>query len=86
MTDQGVKKLPIATGSVTLGSGTYPAKAGGYTPGDTWDLYVYEDNRMEGKLLHVFHKNVAVKPVGSVKWIDAQQTADSVFLRAFGGR
>ena len=40
ITDQGMKKLPTGAGSATLVSVKYPAELGGYTPGDTWDLYV----------------------------------------------
>src|SRR5260370_15594757 len=40
VTDQGMKKLPIGAGSAELVSVKYPAEAGGYTPGDTLDLYV----------------------------------------------
>jgi len=111
VTDQGMKKLPIGNGSAELVSVKYPAEAGGYTPGDTWDLYVGKDNRIQqmvyhrggpkkpslvtatwtgykkagpllfstehrgtadGKPLHIFHTNVAVKLTGSDKWIDAQ--------------
>lgn len=111
VTDQGMKKLPIGAGSATLVSVKYPAEAGGYTPGDTWDLYVGKDYRVQamvyhrggdkkpsvvtatwtgykkagpllfatehkgtadGKPLHIFHTNVAVKLVGSDKWIPAQ--------------
>lgn len=111
MADQGIKKLPIGIGSATLVSMMYPAEAGGYMPGDTWDLYVGKDYRVQamvyhrgvdkkpslvtaswagykkagpllfstehrgtadGQPLHVFHTNVAVKLVGSDKWIDAQ--------------
>ena len=89
----------------------YPAEAGGYTPGDTWDLYVGKDNRVEqfiyhrggpkkpslvtaswvgykkagpilvstdhhgtadGSPLKVSFSNVAVKLVGSDKWVDAK--------------
>ena len=111
VTDKGMQKLPIGAGSATLVSVKYPAEAGGYTPGDTWDLYVGKDHRVQamvyhrggdkkpslvsatwtgykkagpllfstehrgaadGKPLHIFHTNVAVKLVGSDKWIDAQ--------------
>jgi hypothetical protein len=47
VTDQGMKKLPTGSGSATLVSVKYPAELGGYTPGDTWDLYVAKDNRVE---------------------------------------
>ena len=46
VTDQGMKKLPMGNGSAKLVSVKYPAEAGGYTPGDTWDLYVGKDNRV----------------------------------------
>ena len=110
-TDKGMQKLPIGTGSADLVSVKYPAEAGGYTPGDTWDLYIGKDNRIQamvyhrggpkkpsevictwagykkagpllvstehrgtadGAPLHIFMTNVAVKLVGSDKWMVAQ--------------
>ena len=110
VTDQGVHKLPIGNGSAELVSVKYPNE-GGYTPGDTWDLYVGKDNRVEqfvyhrggpkkpslvtttwagykkagpllistehrgtadGKPLHIFLSDVAVKLAGSNTWIKAQ--------------
>ena len=47
VTDEGMKKLPMGAGSAELVSVKYPPEAGGYTPGDTWDLYVGKDNRVE---------------------------------------
>jgi hypothetical protein len=111
ITNQGTKKLPIGTGSATLVSVKYPAEAGGYTPGDTWDLYVGKDYRVQqfvyhrggdkkpklvtatwtgykkagpilistehrgnadGKPLHLWITDVAVKLAGSDNWIKAQ--------------
>src|SRR5579871_100352 len=111
VTDQGMKKLPIGAGSATLVSVKYPAEAGGYTPGDTWDLYIGKDHRVQamvyhrgggkkpslvtatwtgykkagpllfstehrgtadGKPLHIFLSDVAVKVSGSDGWIKAQ--------------
>jgi hypothetical protein len=111
VTDKGMQKLPIGTGSARLVSVKYPAEAGGYTPGDTWDLYVGKNYRVEqmvyhrggaskpslvkatwtgykkagpllfstehrgtadGKPLHIFLTNIAVKVTGSDKWINAQ--------------
>lgn len=111
VTDQGMKKLPIGAGSARLVSVKYPAEAGGYTPGDTWDLYIGKDNRVQqmvyhrggptkpslvtvtwtgykkagpllistehrgtadGKPLHIFISDVAVKLTGSDTWIKAQ--------------
>jgi hypothetical protein len=44
----------------------YPAEAGGYTPGDTWEIYVGKDNRVQQM---VFHHGGSVKPsVVSATW------------------
>ena len=111
ITNEGMKKLPIGAGSATLVSVQYPKEAGGYTPGDTWDLYVGPDFRVKqfvyhrggdkkpklvsatwtgykkaGGLLvstehrgkadtapvHLWISDVAVKMMGSDKWVAAQ--------------
>ena len=110
VTDQGMHKLPIGTGSAELVAVKYP-NDGGYTPGDTWELYVGKDTRVQqmvyhrggpkkpslvpatwagykkagpllvstehrgtadGKPLHIFISDVAVKLTGSDKWMPAQ--------------
>ncbi|MGZ4815684.1 MAG: hypothetical protein ACXVZV_09760 [Terriglobales bacterium] len=110
VTDQGMKKLPIRGGSAELVVVKYPNE-GGYTPGDTWELYIGKDNRIQqmvyhrggpkkpslvmatwagykkagpllvstehrgtadGKPLHLWFTNVAVKLTGSDKWVNAQ--------------
>ncbi len=43
--DQGKFNLPVGPGMAELVPVKYPAD-GGYTPGDTWDLYVGKDNRV----------------------------------------
>ena len=111
VTDKGMQKLPVGTGSAELASVKYPAEAGGYTPGDTWDLYVGKDHRVQqmvyhrggpkkpslvtatwadykkagpllistehrgtadGKPLHIFLSDVAVKLTGSNTWMKAE--------------
>lgn len=111
VTDRGMQKLPVGAGSAELVVVKYPAEAGGYTPGDTWDLYVGKDNRVkylvyhrggpkppqlvvaswagykragpllfstehrgtaDGKPLHIFLTNVAVKLTGSDTWMKAE--------------
>lgn len=52
VTIEGTKKLPIGVGSATLVAVKYPAQAGGYTPGDTWDLYLNKDNRVQDMVYH----------------------------------
>lgn len=107
--DAGMQKLPSGTGSAEKVVVKYSSS--GYSPGDTWDLYVGGDGRIEqmvyhrggaakpsvviaswsdykkagpllvsldhrgtadGKPLHVFFSNVAVKLVGSNTWMAAR--------------
>jgi len=49
--DKGMQALPIGNGSAQLISVKYPSDIG-YTPGDTWDLYVGTDNRVEQMVYH----------------------------------
>jgi hypothetical protein len=111
VTDQGMHKLPLGNGSAELVAVKYPSEAGGYTPGDTWELYVGKDKRVEqfvyhrggpkkpsvvtatwagykkagpllistehrgtadGKPLHIFLSDVAVKLTGSDAWMEAK--------------
>lgn len=55
---EGKKKLPVGTGSATLMAVKYPSE-GGYTPGDTWELYLGKDNRIEQM---VYHRGGSTKP------------------------
>jgi hypothetical protein len=56
--DKGTQPLPLGNGSAKLVSVKYPSD-GGYTPGDTWDLYVGKDNRVEQ---FVYHRGGTKKP------------------------
>jgi len=56
--DKGQQQLPLGNGSAKLVSAKYPAD-GGYTHGDTWDLYVGNDNRVEQ---FVYHRGGSKKP------------------------
>ena len=51
VTDQGMQQLPLGNGTAELVSVKYPSE-GGYTPGDTWDLYVGKNNRVEQFAYH----------------------------------
>jgi len=44
--DMGMQKLPLGRGLAKQVVIKYPS-TGGYTPGDTWELYVGSDNRVE---------------------------------------
>ena len=57
--DQGMYNLPAGSGSADLVAIKYPAEGGGYTPGDTWELYVGKDNRVE---YFVYHRGGPKKP------------------------
>jgi len=59
VTDEGTKKLPMGAGSAELVAVKYPAQTGGYTPGDTWELSVGKDNRVQQM---VFHHGGDAKP------------------------
>lgn len=108
--DKGKQKLPLGRGSADQVVVKYPSE-GGYTPGDTWELFVGPDDRVQemvfrhggnqkssplmvswadykkagpllfsldhrgtrdGKPARVFFSDVAVKLVGSDKWVNAQ--------------
>jgi hypothetical protein len=45
--DAGMQKLPIGKGSAEKVVVSYPAEVGGYTPGDTWTLFVGTDKRVK---------------------------------------
>jgi hypothetical protein len=53
------QKLPIGQGAAKLVSLKYPAEVGGYTPGDTWDLYVGKDGRV---VEFIYHRGGPKKP------------------------
>ena len=44
--DRGMQKLPLGSGSAKQVAVKYPSE-GGYTPGDTWELYLGSDDRVE---------------------------------------
>jgi len=52
VTDEGMQKLPQGAGSARRVVVKYPMEAGGYTPGDTWELYVGANNRVEQMVYH----------------------------------
>jgi hypothetical protein len=56
--DQGTFNLPLGSGTAELVPVKYPADSG-YTPGDTWDLYVGKDNRV---VFFDYHRGGAKPP------------------------
>jgi len=59
VTEKNKQKLPIGAGTAKLVSVKYPAEAGGYTPGDTWDLYVGSEGRI---VQFEYHRGGPKKP------------------------
>lgn len=56
--DAGMQKLPLGDGSAEKVVVKYPSD-GGYSPGDTWDLYVGTDGRIQEM---VYHRGGPKKP------------------------
>ena len=66
VTDEGQQKLPLRDGSARKISVKYSDS--GYSPGDTWDLYVGTDYRVQEM---VYHRGGTAKPaLLIVKWTD----------------
>jgi len=90
--DTGKHKLPLGKGSAERVLVKYPAE-GGYTPGDTWELYVGADHRIQE---FIYHRGGPKKPsVVVATWgdykkagpllvsLDHRGTADGKPLRVF---
>jgi hypothetical protein len=58
VTDEGMQKLPLGEGSAEKIVVKYPPE-GGYAPGDTWELYVGTNHRVEQL---IFHRGGPKKP------------------------
>jgi hypothetical protein len=76
VTDQGEKPLPQGSGSAELVSVKYPSD-GGYTPGDTWDLYVGNDNRVQQ---FVYHRGGPKKPSTVIASWEAYKKAGPLLI------
>ncbi len=59
--DLGMQQLPLGKGSARRVAVKYPnpREGGGYTPGDTWELYVGSEDRVEE---FVYHRGGPKKP------------------------
>jgi hypothetical protein len=95
VTDEGKKELPVGTGSAERVVMKYPSE-GGYAPGDTWELYVGADHRIEALIYHGGGPGTQKRPnLLIVNWADHkkvgplliaadhQGTADGKPLRVF---
>jgi len=59
--DEGTQKLPLGNSSAKRVVVKYPSE-GGYAPGDTWELYVGADNRIEEFVYHGGGPGVQTRP------------------------
>jgi hypothetical protein len=67
VTDEGMQKMPIGEASAERVVVKYPSE-GGYSEGDTWELYVGADKRIEE---FIFHRGGARKPsIVTTTWTD----------------
>ena len=65
--DGGTRKLPLGKGSAQQVVVKYPSQ-GGYTPGDTWELFVVGDNRVKE---FIYRRGGSAKPsVVIASWAD----------------
>jgi hypothetical protein len=63
--DKGMQKVPGGKGSARHVVVKYPSDVG-YTPGDTWELYVGSDNRIQKMVFH--HGGTAKPSLVDVTW------------------
>ncbi len=75
--DMGVQKLPLGKGSAKLVKVKYPK--GGYTPGDTWDLYLGSDNRIKEMVYHRGNPKSPVPGVVIVSWAGYKKAGPLLF-------
>ena len=73
--DTGMHKLPLGKGSAVRVVVTYPAAAGGYQPGDIWELFIGPDNRIEE---WVYHNGGKAKPSGMWTWVEYKKAGPLV--------
>jgi hypothetical protein len=68
--DAGMQKLPLGKGKAEKVVMKYPSN-GGYTPGDTWELYVGTDGQI--RELHFQHGGSAKPSVFIATWADQKK-------------
>src|SRR5258708_14025785 len=76
--DTGMHKLPIGGGSARRVVVTYPAEGGGYTPGDTWEMYVGPDNRIQQLLWRRGPGKPIIVKIVIAKWLDEKKAGPIV--------
>ena len=75
--DVGMQETPLGKGSAKLVTVKYPNH--GYTPGDSWDLYVGSDDRLEEMVYHRGSPNSPVPALVTVTWAGYKKAGPLVF-------
>ena len=73
--DAGMQKLPLGKGSAQKVAVKY--SSGGYTPGDTWELFVGKDGRIQQLAFH--HGGSAKPSVVIATWADYKKAGPLLF-------
>jgi hypothetical protein len=74
--DSGAQALPLGSGSAEKVVVKYPAD-GGYSEGDTWDLYLGLDSRIQEM---IYHRGGTMKPsLVTVTWADYKKAGPLLF-------
>jgi len=82
VTDEGMQKMPIGNASAERVVVKYPSE-GGDSPGDTWELYVAADKRIEE---FIFHRGGTRKPsVVIAMWADYQKAGPLLISTDYRG-
>jgi len=74
--DKGAQKLPLGNGSAKQVMVKYPSE-GGFSPGDTWELYIGPDNRIAEI---IFHRGSTIKPSTVIANWTAYQKAGPLLI------
>ena len=75
--DAGVQRGHLVKGSARKVVVKYPSDAGGYTPGDTWELFLGNDGRIREIVLH--HGGTVKPTLSYATWADHKQAGPLLF-------
>ena len=79
VTDEGMQKLPLGSGSGRRIVVKYPSD-GGYAPGDTWELYVGDDHQIKELVYHGGAPGVQKRPgLLNVTWAGHKKAGPLLF-------
>ena len=71
--DTGMHELPLGGGSARRVVVKYPSEVGGYTPGDTWEMYVGPDNRIQQMTWRRGPGEKSIVSLVNAKWLNYEK-------------